>query len=282
VTTLRAWRRQIQFGLPTILGFTRRGFFIPYRHANNVDAQGSAYAPIETLFEANAESFAEWLSRAESYQAAFLDIGAAAPPEPRWRQDWFPRLDAAMAYVITRVEKPVRIVEIGSGHSTRFFARAVRDGDLSTEIIAIDPAPRADLDGLSSVRLHRMLLQDAPEAVFATLAPGDILSIDSSHILMPGSDVDYLLNRILPILPTGIIVHIHDMFLPDGYPADWEWRGYNEQLGVAAILNSAGWAPLFSSHFVLTRMKAAFEKSVIATLPLETGALESGLWLKKG
>jgi hypothetical protein len=281
VTTLRAWRRQIRNGLPTILGFTRRGFFIPYRHANSVDAQGRAYAPIETLFEANTQIFAEWLFRAEAFKAAFLDIGATPPPEPRWRQDWFPRLDAAMAYVVTRVEKPARIVEIGSGHSTRFFARAVRDENLSTEISAIDPAPRADLDDLATIKLHRVLVQDGPEAVFTALEPGDILSIDSSHILMPGSDVDYLLNRILPILPTGVIVHIHDMFLPDSYPENWEWRGYNEQLGVSALLNSGGWTPLFSSQFVLTRMKAAFENSIISTLPLEKGALESGLWLKK-
>ncbi|MBL4719757.1 MAG: class I SAM-dependent methyltransferase [Alphaproteobacteria bacterium] len=278
---MRGWRRQVQSGLPTILGLARRGFFIPYRHADSVDAYGPAYAPIETLFEKYAEDFAAMLASAAMYDDAFHDIGAAPPPEPRWRQDWFPRLDAAIAYVMIRREKPARIVEVGSGHSTRFFARAVRDEGLATEIIAIDPAPRADLAGLAAVRLHRMLVQDAAMDVFAALKAGDVLSIDSSHILMPGSDVDFLLNRVLPHVPSGVIVHIHDMFLPDGYPLEWEWRGYNEQLGVSVLLNSGGWTPLFSSQYVLTRMQDVFDNSVIAKLHLESGALESGLWLKK-
>ena len=72
------------------------------------------------------------------------------------------------------------------------------------------------------------------------LAPGDVLSIDSSHILMPGTDVDILLNRVLPALPAGVLVHIHDVFLPDDYPPAWSWRGYNEQLGVAALVQGGG------------------------------------------
>ena len=59
---------------------------------------------------------------------------------------------------------------------------------------------------------------------------------------MPGTDVDFLLNRILPALPAGVLVHVHDVFLPDDYPADWEWRGYNEQLGVAALIQGRGFA----------------------------------------
>jgi len=70
-------------------------------------------------------------------------IGADRPPQPRWDQDWFPRLDAAAAYAIVRKTQPRRIVEVGSGHSTRFLARAVADGKLETEITAIDPQPRA-------------------------------------------------------------------------------------------------------------------------------------------
>ena len=60
--------------------------------------------------------------------------------------------------------------------------------------------------------------------------------IDSSHTLVPGSDVDLLLNRVLPALSAGAVVHVHDIFLPDNYPDDWAWRGYNEQLGVAPLL----------------------------------------------
>src|SRR3546814_14308293 len=66
----------------------------------------------------------------------------APPPLPRWRQDWFPGLDGAAAYALVRQTRPARIVEVGSGHSTRLLARAVIDGGLPTAILCIDPAPR--------------------------------------------------------------------------------------------------------------------------------------------
>ena len=283
MTGFRGWWKRLQFGLPTVLGLAQRGFFIPYRHAGSIARPVPPYSSIEAMFANHADAFAERLAETERYWPELSDIGAtpSQPPAPRWRQDWFPRLDAAMAYGLTRNLAPARIVEIGSGHSTRFYARAVLDGGLATVITAIDPAPRADLAGLASVQLRRSVVQAVDSDVFAALDPGDILSIDSSHILMPGSDVDLLLNQVLPALPTGIHVHIHDMFLPDAYPQDWAWRGYNEQLGVATLLNGGGWDPVFSSQYVLTRRPELFHASRISELPLPAGAVESGLWLKK-
>src|SRR3546814_9518362 len=83
--------------------------------------------------------------------------------------------------------------------STRFLCRAVADAGLGTEITAIDPAPRASLAGLP-VQFVPAVMQTADPAVFAALQPGDVLFIDSSHILMPGTDVDWLFNRIPPAL----------------------------------------------------------------------------------
>jgi hypothetical protein len=97
---------------------------------------------------------------------------------------------------------------------------------------------------------------------------------------MPGSDVDILFNHVLPALPAGVLVHIHDVFLPDDYPADWEWRGYNEQLGVAALLQG-GTRLLWSSHYAATRMAADVVASVAGRLELKPGAHEASLWLEK-
>ncbi len=104
--------------------------------------------------------------------------------------------------------------------------------------------------------------------------------IDSSHVLMPGSDVDFLFGHVLPALPDGVFVHVHDIFLPDDYPGDWEWRGYNEQLAVLPLLLN-GWTPIFASHYAATRMADAVEGSVAGRLPLGAGAREAGLWLCK-
>ena len=140
-------------------------------------------------------------------------------------------------------------MEVGSGHSTRFMARAVRDGGLATEITSIDPAPRADIEGLGATsQLDRP--SRARVLRRSRRSPsGDILFINSSHILMPGTDVDILFNHVLPSLTRGVLVHVHDVFLPDDYPPEWEWRGYNEQLGIAALIQGRGFRLLWSSHY---------------------------------
>jgi hypothetical protein len=113
------------------------------------------------------------------------------------------------------------------------------------------------------------------------LAAGDILFVDSSHILWPGTDVDMLFARLLPRLAPGVLVHLHDIFLPDGYPPAWRWRGYSEQQGVAALLAGGGYDIVFSSHFALTRLDARRAAPVLAELPLPEGAFETSLWLRK-
>jgi predicted O-methyltransferase YrrM len=198
----------------------------------------------------------------------------------RWDQDWFPRLDAAMAYALVRDRRPGRIVEIGSGHSTRFMAAAIANTGLTTKLVSIDPKPRADIKATGATWIGKTV-QDCGEAPFAALAAGDILFIDSSHVMRPDSDVDFLHARILPRLARGTLVHIHDIFLPDDYPAAWSWRKYNEQVAVAGLLGSLNWRAVFASHYALTRMTAAVEASAVAALPLVPGAIESSLWLER-
>jgi hypothetical protein len=265
-----------------VLGLARDGFFIPYRYADRLPQAGERlpYPVIETRLTTAALAFAQHVTLLTKYAAALAAIGQAPPPAPRWDQDWFPRLDGAMAYVLTRELRPARIVEIGSGHSTRFFARAIADGRLATRLTAIDPAPRAALAGLP-VEWLRDAVPNVGMAPFAALASGDFLVIDSSHVLMPGSDVDFLINRVLPLLPLGVLVHLHDIFLPDDYPAEWDWRGYNEQLGVAALLSGGTWQVRFASHYVATRLARRVADSVASSLPLRDGAHESSLWIER-
>lgn len=279
----RARVRRFWFGLLTLLGIAPRGFFIPHRYARSVSEPGTRppYPAAEALFARHEARFREVLEWIESFGEDLLRLGAAPAPTPRWDQGWFPRLDAAAAYALVRRSAPRRIVEVGSGHSTRFLACAVADGGLASEIETIDPAPRAELSGLP-VSLRRAPVQDVGTAPFAGLAAGDILSIDSSHILMPGSDVDVLLGRVLPALPAGVLVHFHDIFLPDDYPAAWAWRGYNEQLGVLPLMLGGRWDVVFASHYVATRMAPALRGGVLDRLPLPAEAVESSLWLRAG
>lgn len=279
---MRRQARVLGFGLSTLLGLRRRGFFIPYRYADQLAGPEAvkSYPALEPIFAAAVPDFSHMLARMEAYADALAAIGREPAPAPRWAQDWFPRLDAVAAYVLVRDRKPRRIVEVGSGHSTRFMARAVRDEGLATAITAIDPAPRAEIEGLG-VTVVRNTVQNAGAEPFAALQAGDFLFIDSSHILMPGTDVDVLFNHILPTLPAGVLVHVHDVFLPDPYPADWEWRGYNEQLGIAALLQGGGYRMIWASRYVATRTAEQVAASVAGRLELVPGAVESSVWLEK-
>lgn len=270
-------------GLMTVLGVARRGFFIPYRHAAQLPPAGrhQPYDAVAELFAAESDVFAEVLDLIDKHAAALKAIGEAPPPQPRWRQDWFPRLDAAAAYALVRRHAPRRIVEVGSGHSTRFIARAAADGGFQPTITTIDPAPRANISGLP-VTPVRATVQQAGWEVFGELGGGDMLLIDSSHVLMPGSDVDFLLNRVLPALPSGVFIHFHDIFLPWSYPPDWAWRGYNEQQAVCVLLLGGGYEVIFASRYALTAMAERVMRTVVAELPLIGGAHETGLWLRKG
>jgi predicted O-methyltransferase YrrM len=209
----------------------------------------------------------------EKYAVELTAIGNEPPPAPRWNQDWFPRLDAAAAYAMVRTCRPRRIVEVGSGHSTRFLARAVADGGLPTRITAIDPEPRASIGGLQ-IEFLKSRIQDVGKSPFNDLEPNDIVFIDSSHQLKPGSDVAFLFEKIIHILPSGVRVHFHDIFLPDDYPAHWAWRRYNEQDNLKKILHQ--YVVEFSSHQAAKNLSG-----VLSRLPLVPGALESSLWLTK-
>ncbi|NIA71673.1 class I SAM-dependent methyltransferase [Pelagibius litoralis] len=274
--------RHTWFGLLTLLGIAERGFFIPYRYAAQIlpEDRRRSYDALECLMKDREGAFADFLAEMEGWAAALLALGQACAPGPRWNQVWYPRLDAAAAYTMIRHFAPRRIVEVGCGHSTRFVAQAVRDAGLESEILAIDPAPRADLATLP-VTLRRSVVQATPLAAFTDLQAGDFLMIDSSHILVPGSDVDFLFGRVLPLLPAGVIVQVHDIFLPDDYPGAWHWRGYNEQQALLPLLTSGGWEVLFASHYAATRMTDRLAAGPLAALPLPEGAWETALWIRK-
>lgn len=138
----------------------------------------------------------------------------------------FSTINGEILYCMIRNFKPKKVLEIGSGNSTYVSAQAIlknKQENHEGELIAIEPYPKPTLErgfpGLT--RLIKNNLQEVPISEFESLQENDILFIDSSHMLKLGSDVHYEYLEILPRLNKGVIVHIHDIFLPAEYPKSW-------------------------------------------------------------
>ena len=243
-----------------------------------------AYPALEPLFAAALPSCAALLATAGTYAADIARIAGGSPGlvgerPARFAQEWFPRLDAVVAYTLVRESRPARILEIGCGHSSRFMAQAIADGDLPTAMTCVDPRPRAPLAGLP-VRHAQRRFGEADVAAAAAFEPGDLLFVDSSHVVAPGNEVDRVLLDVLPRLPAGVLVHFHDIFLPYGYPAGWDGRLYNEQTAVGALLGGGGYDIVFASRYVATATDL-LAGTLVADLPLAPGIPEASLWLRK-
>jgi hypothetical protein len=156
---------------------------------------------------------------------------------PTWNNGFLPGLDIVGIYGMIAKYKPNKYIEIGSGNSTKVSRKAIKENDLSTEIISIDPFPRANIDHLAN-KVIREPFENIPDNKFIveTLKENDILFIDNSHRVFPNSDAMICFLELLPLLRKGVIVHIHDIYLPYDYPQFMCDRFYNEQYMLAAFI----------------------------------------------
>ena len=178
----------------------------------------------------------------------FLDEYERFPTKPTGQpgrfhlnNDFFDGTDALVAYCMVRHFQPRLIIEVGSGFSSLIAAEAAAKNK-SSALICIEPFPREFLrqrfPGLHS--LIEKKVEDIDLDFFSQLGPGDILFIDSSHTIKIGGDVNYLFLEVLPRLKPGVIVHVHDIFLPFDYRRDWvmdELRFWTEQYLLQAFLS---------------------------------------------
>lgn len=176
------------------------------------------------------------------------------------RNSQFSWLDSRALFAALREMKPRRMIEVGSGFSSLLTAdvnHRFHGGRL--DMTCIEPYPRSFLRGgiPGLTRLIEARVQDVPLETFASLESGDVLFIDSSHVAKTGSDVNYIYFEILPRLRPGVLIHVHDIFLPGDYPKDWVVNlgiHWNEQYLLRALLiDSHGFEVLFGSAYVLER-----------------------------
>jgi hypothetical protein len=183
------------------------------------------------MFSYNDELLALPMNR-KSSQGFYYDNGAFGPG------------DAEFLYNMIRHVKPRRIIEIGSGHSTRMARCAIaanraEDADYSCRHVCVEPYEAKWLDSVD-VELIRTPVEQIDLTFFDALMKDDILFIDSSHMIRPQGDVLFEYLEILPALRSGVLVHIHDVRTPKDYQPSWlvrEVRFWNEQYLLEAFLS---------------------------------------------
>ncbi|MBV9995186.1 MAG: class I SAM-dependent methyltransferase [Caulobacteraceae bacterium] len=176
-----------------------------------------AFAVPPAMSGFDAEPLREACARYADDIAALMR-GGAQPGGYAPDNSFFRSPDAEILYATLRMRAPRRIVEVGSGNSTRIIRQAIADGGFATEHVAIDPAPRADITGLADQVIRTAFEDSGGAETLATLREGDVLFIDSSHEVRVGNDVVKLFCEVLPALAAGVAVHVHDVFLPFDYP----------------------------------------------------------------
>lgn len=198
----------------------------------------------------------------------------------------YSHLDATILYAMLRAYRPRRVIELGSGQSTLVSADALRrnaaDGS-PARLEVYDPYAARETDTLPEVAaLHRMPAQDIAPAVFEELDDGDVLFVDTTHTVKMGSDVNFIVLEVLPRLAAGVIVHVHDIFLPYEYP-----RGFAEEYGLywseqyllqAFLSMNAGYEVVFA----VAAMTHERREALRALLPNGAGeGWGSAFWIRR-
>ena len=188
--------------------------------------------------------------------------------------------DAEVLYAMVRLHKPRCIIEVGSGNSTLLFRQAINDGGLNTKLTSIDPNPRRQVEHHADEVIRARLETLYPQEISLRLQANDFLFVDSSHEIKTGNDVVTLFLTILPTLVPGVIIHLHDIFLPFDYPKEWivdfGW-GWNEQYLLQAMLQGGNeFEVLWAGHH-FERSLSDFGKH----FPLWRGEAAKSVWLRR-
>jgi len=213
------------------------------------------HARLYDIINAQRAEYAAWMEKIRQYKPQLQSIRKADAVQdaiqPGWNNGFLPGMDIMALYTMLAELKPRRYVEIGSGNSTKVAHKAKTDLGLNTEIISIDPYPRAEIDHLAD-QIIRTPFEQLDNAFLRDLNENDVLFVDNSHRVLPNSDATVFFLEVLPELKKGVVVHIHDIYIPYDYPQFMCDRFYSEQYALAAFLlaNPQHYIPMLPNYFI--------------------------------
>lgn len=210
---------------------------------------------IERTLLSGAERFRDLLADFQTYEKYFQAIPyePTSATAPYWNNPWFSTLDAAALIYFLGSKAPKTYIEIGSGLSTRFARSSISTHGIATDLVSIDPLPRSEIDALCD-EVIRAPLEELELSLFDRLGEGDIVFFDGSHRVFTNSDTTVFFMEVMPRLSSGVLIHIHDIFLPDDYTPDWDRRLYSEQylLGAMMLSGMSRYRVVLPNYFVST------------------------------
>jgi hypothetical protein len=216
----------------------------------------------------------------------FPDGPTGDPHDYHAGSDMFSRLDASMLAAVLRHFRPRRMIEVGCGWSSLVTARVNREYlDGSLHFTCIEPYPpeflAGGVDGISE--LIASPVENLELDRFLALEAGDVLFIDSSHTVKTGGDANFLYLEVVPRLAPGVVVHIHDMFLPFDYPQEWVFSGraWNEQYLVQAFLSFNSAFRILLAVARLSHLHPEVLAEVLPDYPAAYGDGGGSLWIQR-
>jgi hypothetical protein len=218
-------------------------------------ADSAAHSRLYEIINNNRSNYEMLLKSFLKYQEVFTHLRKAGhetdETRPVFNNGFLPGLDIIGIYSIIAEFQPQNYVEVGSGNSTKVAFYSIQNNNLKTKITSIDPKPRAEIDRLAN-KIIRKPFEEIDLAFIFLLQANDILFIDNSHRILPNSDSTVFFLEVLPRLNRGVIVHIHDIYLPYDYPQEMCDRAYSEQYGLAMYLlaNPAKYKTLLPNFFI--------------------------------
>ncbi|MHC4442604.1 MAG: class I SAM-dependent methyltransferase [Planctomycetota bacterium] len=200
-----------------------------------------------------------------------------------WDNPFWNHSDALVQYGLLREYKPQRVIEIGCGWSSMLMKQALDINGTPCEVTLIEPHPNQEIFKIlpREWKHHTCILQRTPIDIFKHLQAGDVCFYDGSHCVKTASDVNWFFFKILPLLAPEVIIHIHDIILPDDYPDEWIFKNgqtWNEQYLLQAFLMYNRNYEILIANRYLWREKEVFLDEIYKGIQPSYGV---SFWMKK-
>jgi hypothetical protein len=234
--------------------------------------------------ELNVDAQLALLKRLAAHREVFnrlradVNLNSLGTPE-RIANGMFHTPDAEVYAGMILEFSPRRVVEIGSGFSTRVARLALDAAGSKGPLASVDPQPRAEIRGL--VDEHIAAYIEDVEIEKLAIEPGTLLFIDTSHICRARGDLPRLFCQLIPTLPAGVLIHVHDIFIPFEYPTSYQRALWNEQYLLHALLShSPRYEVVLTTHFLSRRHAAEIQKAISPEVGRDKDSFGGSFWFR--